>query len=263
MKRDLHNPHPPPHSPLLFPPYKDTFCSGCGYSTEEAGRKSKMREEHDAGMDELLAVLGYKVKVSDMSEVAQKLEQLEEVMGHAQEDGLSHLASETVHYNPSNLSSWLESMIFELYLLPNFDSSLRSPLAFDNHCHPLNHRIFQDSSSDDYDLKAIAGKAVYPEIQHPNKHLKPSYASSSSTVSSILRKIQRLPQLSHELSSLINEVDVDDEAADGDTLNGDLHPAIRGGVKAEDGAGGVEEAELGLKLDELSCCARSVAVFFC
>ncbi|KAL7201773.1 hypothetical protein ACSBR1_033470 [Camellia fascicularis] len=113
-------------------------------------------------MDKLLAVLGYKVKASDMSEVAQKLEQLEEVMGHAQEDGLSHLASETIQYNPSDLSSWLESMISELHPLPNFDSSLPPPSAFDSHRHPLNHRIFQDSSSDDYDLKAIAGKAVYP-----------------------------------------------------------------------------------------------------
>ncbi|GMP89242.1 hypothetical protein CsSME_00040904 [Camellia sinensis var. sinensis] len=95
-----------------------------------------------------------------MSEVAQKLEQLEEVMGHAQEDGMSHLASETVQYNPSDLSSWLESMISELHPLPNFDSSLPLPSAFDSHRHPINHRIFQDSSSDDYDLKAIAGKAV-------------------------------------------------------------------------------------------------------
>ncbi|KAL7197268.1 hypothetical protein ACSBR2_019867 [Camellia fascicularis] len=78
-------------------------------------------------MDKLLAVLGYKVKASDMSEVAQKLEQLEEVMGHAQEDGLSHLASD-----PSDLSSWLESMISELHPLPNFDSSLPLPSAFDS-----------------------------------------------------------------------------------------------------------------------------------
>ncbi|KAL7225086.1 hypothetical protein ACSBR1_020397 [Camellia fascicularis] len=121
-------------------------------------------------MDKLLAVLGYKVKASDMSEVAQKLE---EVMGHAQEDGLSHLASD-----PSDLSSWLESMISELHPLPNFDSSLPPPSAFDSYHHPLNHRIFQDSSSDDYDLKAITGKAVYPEIQQPNKRLKPLSASS-------------------------------------------------------------------------------------
>ncbi|BAT96610.1 hypothetical protein VIGAN_08357700 [Vigna angularis var. angularis] len=47
-------------------------------------------------MDELLAALGYKVRASDMADVAQKLEQLEMVMGSAQEDGISHLASDTV-----------------------------------------------------------------------------------------------------------------------------------------------------------------------
>lgn len=66
-----------------------------------------------AGMDELLAVLGYKVRSSDMADVAQKLEQLEMVMGTAQEDGISHLAYDTVHYNPSDLSSWVQSMLSE------------------------------------------------------------------------------------------------------------------------------------------------------
>ncbi|KAF3443605.1 hypothetical protein FNV43_RR13293 [Rhamnella rubrinervis] len=70
--------------------------------------KSKLWEEEQqagagAGMDELLAVLGYKVRSSDMVDVAQKLEQLEMVMGSAQEDGISQL-SDTVHYNPSDLS---------------------------------------------------------------------------------------------------------------------------------------------------------------
>ena len=50
-------------------------------------------------MDELLAVLGYKVKCSDMADVAQKLEQLEEAMVNVQ-GSTSQLSSETVHYNP-------------------------------------------------------------------------------------------------------------------------------------------------------------------
>ncbi|KAK3421516.1 hypothetical protein EUGRSUZ_G02163 [Eucalyptus grandis] len=90
-------------------------------SASAAAGKSKMWDEDGCGGggdDELLAVLGYKVRSSDMAEVAQKLEQLEEVMFSAQEDGLSHLASETVHYNPSDLSSWLESMLSEFNPLP-------------------------------------------------------------------------------------------------------------------------------------------------
>ena len=67
--------------------------------------------QQDGGMDELLAVLCYQVRASDMAEVAQKLELLEDLMGNAQGDGLSHLATETVmgnaqgDYNPSNLNA--------------------------------------------------------------------------------------------------------------------------------------------------------------
>ena len=61
--------------------------------------------QQDGGMDELLVVLCYQVRASDMAEVAQKLELLEDLMGNAQGDGLSHLATETVHYNPSNLNA--------------------------------------------------------------------------------------------------------------------------------------------------------------
>ena len=69
------------------------------------------QQQQDGGMDELLAVLGYQVRASDMAEVAQKLELLEDLMGNAQGDGLSHLATETVtgnaqgDYNPSNLNA--------------------------------------------------------------------------------------------------------------------------------------------------------------
>lgn len=47
------------------------------------------------------------------------------------------------------------------------------------------------------------------------------------------------------------EVDAEDEVADGDALDGDLHPAAGGGAEVEDGGGGFEEAELGVELDEL------------
>uniref|UniRef100_A0A2P2KNP2 DELLA protein n=1 Tax=Rhizophora mucronata TaxID=61149 RepID=A0A2P2KNP2_RHIMU len=126
------------------------------------------------GMDELLAALGYKVRTSDMAEVAQKLEQLEEVMGHVQEDGLSQLACETVHYNPSDLSTWLESMLSELNPNPSFDllSSAAAPAAPATESSTIttvdiaeqqqtNRRsLFEESSSYDYDLKAIPGEAV-------------------------------------------------------------------------------------------------------
>ncbi|KAK8921357.1 DELLA protein RHT-1 [Platanthera zijinensis] len=84
---------------------------------EGRGKMMGFDEETDAGMDELLAALGYKVRSTDMADVAQKLEQLEMAMGGstAQEDALlTHLAADTVHYNPSDLSNWLESMLSEI-----------------------------------------------------------------------------------------------------------------------------------------------------
>ncbi|PIN19905.1 hypothetical protein CDL12_07416 [Handroanthus impetiginosus] len=128
-------------------------------------------EAEDAGVDELFAVLGYNVKSSDMVEVAQKIEQLEEVMGNVQQDGLSQLASETVHYNPSDLFSWLDSMITGLNPMPEFDSSsdpfLESSTitSIDNSSSVNSHAQMAVDLDFGSDLIAIPGKAVYPRTQ--------------------------------------------------------------------------------------------------
>jgi DELLA protein len=105
--------------------------------------KSEICWEDDGGMDELLAVVGYKVKSSDMAEVAQKLEQLEQAMGNFQDQDEStiaqQLSNDTVHYNPSDISNWLQTMLF------NFDPQPNPTV----------------SSSSDNDLNAIPGKAIY------------------------------------------------------------------------------------------------------
>ncbi|KAJ0976053.1 hypothetical protein J5N97_018018 [Dioscorea zingiberensis] len=85
--------------------------------------KGERMEEEDAGVDELLAALGYKVRSSDMADVALKMEQLEMAMGSTAGAGpddalIAHLASDTVHYNPSDLSTWLETMLSELNAPP-------------------------------------------------------------------------------------------------------------------------------------------------
>ncbi|KAJ6318404.1 hypothetical protein OIU76_013865 [Salix suchowensis] len=157
-------------------------------------------QQADGGMDELLAVLGYKVRSSDMAEVAQKLEQLEQVMGHAQEDGLSCLGSDSVHYNPSDLSTWLESMISELNPNLNLDPSADSLLApaesstitsidFSDHKHHRQPKLFEESLSSEYDLKVIPGRAAFSQTQidsRESKRLKtdPYQTSSSSSSSS-------------------------------------------------------------------------------
>lgn len=119
--------------------------------------KAKMWEEEQqqGGNDELLAALGYKVRSSDMADVAQKLEQLEMVMGSAQEEGISHLASDTVHYDPTDLYSWVQTMLTELNPPPN---NLDHLLIQDPILTPS--RVFNDDS--EYDLRAIPGIAAYP-----------------------------------------------------------------------------------------------------
>ncbi|KAL6543828.1 DELLA protein gai1 [Orobanche gracilis] len=137
--------------------------------------KAKMWAD-DGGVDELFAVLGYKVKSSDMAEVAQKIQQLEEVMGSVQHDGLSQLASETVHYNPSDLSSWLESMIsglnpiseFQSLSDPFLESSTITSIDDNNKSSSVNNRAVHmafDLNDFGSDLIAIPGKAIYPRTQ--------------------------------------------------------------------------------------------------
>lgn len=131
-------------------------------------------EEQDAGVDELLAVLGYKVKSSDMADVAQKIEHLEGVLGN--DDGLSQLASDSVHYNPSDLSSWLESMICEL-------NPTNQPTVIDdsfvNNTSSVTPSAVDSSSVFVDDLQRIPGNAIYP----PAKKQKPSSPSTGASSS--------------------------------------------------------------------------------
>lgn len=143
------------------------------FNHENYSRKAKMwgsesgkQQQSDAGFDELFSALGYNVKSSDMASVAQKIEHLEEVMGSVQqEDGnISHLTSEKVHYNPSDLSSWLESMISGFNPLPELDSST-SAVFLDPFQEPT--QTAQAQSDFGSELVAIPGPAAYPRIQSP------------------------------------------------------------------------------------------------
>ncbi|KAL7606641.1 DELLA protein GAI1 [Lactuca sativa] len=150
------------------------------FTSDVTGKGKNMWDEfddQDAGVDELLAVLGYKVKSSDMVDVAQKIEHLEGVLGN--DDGLSQIASDSVHYNPSDLSSWLESMICEL------NPTTEAPMIDDSFMNtssasagaaapsPGLTSVFVD------DLQAIPGNAIYP----PAKKAKHSPSSSSGATS--------------------------------------------------------------------------------
>ncbi|KAI3730662.1 hypothetical protein L1987_61834 [Smallanthus sonchifolius] len=135
--------------------------AAAGTGVSDVAGKSKMWDEGkqpEAGYDELLAGVGYEVKSSDMFEVAQKIEHLEGFLGN--DDGLSQIASDSVHYNPSDLSSWLESMISEI-----------NPIV-------QQPPVINDSFVDD--LQAIAGNAIYQPPATEQKTSPPSTAASSS-----------------------------------------------------------------------------------
>ncbi|ESW35381.1 hypothetical protein PHAVU_001G230500 [Phaseolus vulgaris] len=162
-----------------------------GDSSSMPNGKAKMWEEdrhqQGGGMDELLAALGYKVRASDMADVAQKLEQLEMVMGSAQEEGISHLSSYTVHYDPTDLHSWVQSMLSELNPEP---TTILDPSSFliDNpvHSSPIlttTSRVFNDDS--EYDLRAIPGIAAYPPQHATNNATTISTTTATSPTTTV------------------------------------------------------------------------------
>ncbi|MCO5568861.1 hypothetical protein L7F22_022563 [Adiantum nelumboides] len=76
--------------------------------------KQNMGLWSDTEIEGLLADAGYNVKASDLALVAQRLEQLETLCASQDTGVLSHLSAEAVHYNPSDMASWVECMIEEL-----------------------------------------------------------------------------------------------------------------------------------------------------
>ncbi|KAI3720128.1 hypothetical protein L6452_21038 [Arctium lappa] len=150
-----------------------------------AGKGKNMWHDDD---DELLAVLGYKVKSSDMVDVAHKIEHLEGVFGN--DDGLSQIASDSVHYNPSDLSSWLESMISELN--PTAQQQQQQSVFHDSFMDNIanttavaggnttSSAVVVDSGSGFVDdLQAIPGNAIYPATKKAKSSASASASSSS------------------------------------------------------------------------------------
>ncbi|KAE9594404.1 hypothetical protein Lal_00001126 [Lupinus albus] len=176
--------------------HQDT-CAGNSYSSTKSecssmsSSKAKIWEDeqnhdgsHGGGMDELLAALGYKVRSSDMADVAQKLEELDMAMGITQEHVISHLSSDTVHYDPANLYSWVQTMLTEIN--PDTTNNINNIIINNNNNNNvnfINSRIVDDS---EYDLRAIPGIAAYPIKSEPSennttKRLKSSSIESDSS----------------------------------------------------------------------------------
>ncbi|WOG97425.1 hypothetical protein DCAR_0416765 [Daucus carota subsp. sativus] len=154
-------------------------------------------EDQPDTMDELLAVLGYKVRASDMTVIAKKLEQLEVAMGIDTVHGATHL-SETTHYNPADISTWVESMLTELS--PSV-SETHSSLIHDNHS--------------EYDLRAIPGGAIYGGDSSTSSGSKRMKVSESCVVESgpgplVVDSQEAGVRLVHTLLACAEAIQVDD-----------------------------------------------------
>lgn len=194
----------------------DARSGGCGASSSSSSAKAKHanKEEEDlklvqdGGEDVLLAALGYKVRSSSMADVAQKLEQLEMAMvigsggfsggflnGGSSFPGvgvvdntntnndcsvLAHLASESVHRNPSDLNSWLDNMLSEIHV-PNLPPSSQSQSPGPSECD------FATGLSVIDDLTAII-----PVDSRKKKRMKTSTTSPISTAV-IPQQLQQMP----------------------------------------------------------------------
>ena len=64
-------------------------------------------------IDGLLAGVGYKVRSSELRQVAQNLERLENVIVNSSVADISHVAFDTVHYDPSDIGSWVVTLLSE------------------------------------------------------------------------------------------------------------------------------------------------------
>ncbi|PKU82405.1 DELLA protein DWARF8-like [Dendrobium catenatum] len=169
-------------------------CRGGGIDGFLPSKEKMMAmEETDAGMDEQLAALGYKVRASDMANVAQRLEQLDMAIGGsaAQDDALlSHLASDTVHYNPSDISNWLENMLSELNAPPIPAPTATHPksISFDFPSENLSSSV-PSPFDPDYCLRSD----YQVEGRSRNRKRMRTSSSSSSTSRTAAPAIESIP----------------------------------------------------------------------
>ncbi|XP_022751693.1 DELLA protein SLR1-like [Durio zibethinus] len=90
----------------------DSATSAWSSSGSSSSSSSKPPPQHQQDIDGLLAEAGYKIRSSDLRQVAQRLERLEIAMVNSPAD-FSQLASDAIYYNPSDLASWVDSLLSE------------------------------------------------------------------------------------------------------------------------------------------------------
>ncbi|PSS36228.1 DELLA protein like [Actinidia chinensis var. chinensis] len=99
-------------------PYDSSTSSSAISSSPSSSTSSSSSSSSCAGkspdqIDGLLAGAGYRVRSSELRHVAQRLEHLETVMVNAPSQ-ISHLGNDVVHHNPSDLGTWVDSLLSDL-----------------------------------------------------------------------------------------------------------------------------------------------------
>ncbi|KAL5098586.1 hypothetical protein RYX36_002913 [Vicia faba] len=93
-------------------------------------------------IDGLLADVGYKVRSSELHQVAHNIERLENAIVNSSSD-ISQFASDTVHYDPSDIGNWVDNLLsefdhtaslpYDFSELPDLAAPLPLPLPQDQH----------------------------------------------------------------------------------------------------------------------------------
>ena len=96
-----------------------SFDSSAAAATSYNGSSGTKRA---ADIDNLLAGAGYKVRTSQLHQVAHRLERLENVIVNSAD--ISQLASDTVHYDPSDIGSWVDTLLSEVNQTVSLPSDL-------------------------------------------------------------------------------------------------------------------------------------------
>ncbi|KAL4283658.1 hypothetical protein GQ457_16G004080 [Hibiscus cannabinus] len=106
----------------------DSASSSAGSSSSSSSSSSSPKPPpplQQQNIDVLLAGAGYKVRSSELRQVAQRLERLETAMGNSPAD-FSQLASDAVLHNPSDLAFLVDSLLSEFAQPPTCSSEFIS-----------------------------------------------------------------------------------------------------------------------------------------
>ncbi|KAE8658268.1 GDP-mannose transporter GONST4-like [Hibiscus syriacus] len=98
----------------------DSASSAAGSSSGSSSSLSSSKPPPSSLQQDIvrhLAGAGYTIRSSDLPQVAQRLERLETAMGSSPAD-FFQLASDAILYNPSDLASWVDSLLSEFTQLP-------------------------------------------------------------------------------------------------------------------------------------------------